>query len=139
MESGATGLSRRRRLLLEEIMTSVPKVCPGDTVFWHGREGSHWKLRLRQLLTRRGLKAPFPFMYIQRFLPREAKGKFLKAVAPPDFPAQTKNENSSVAFGKVDDILDPDCLFPLPDVVSYRHVPLAPKNPATVPRVMINT
>ncbi len=109
-------------------MTSVPKVFPGDTVFWHGDlihsvEKDHTGncdsagTLFQPLLVLYGLKAPSPspVMYIpavpttplnQAYVERQ-KETFLKAVAPPDFPVQTKHENSLVGFGKADDILNP--------------------------------
>ncbi len=58
---------------------------------------------------------PHPVMYIpavpttplnQAYIERQ-KETFLKAVTPPDFPVQTKQENALVGFGKPDDILNP--------------------------------
>ncbi|KAK0490689.1 hypothetical protein IW261DRAFT_1413180 [Armillaria novae-zelandiae] len=95
-------------LLLETTMISVPKVYPGDAVFWHGDlihsvENEH---------TGRGDSA---VMYIaavpttplnQAYIERQ-KESFLKAVTPPDYPAQAKPENALVGFGKAGDILNP--------------------------------
>ncbi|KAK0490729.1 hypothetical protein IW261DRAFT_1433824 [Armillaria novae-zelandiae] len=87
-------------LLLEKTMTSVPKVCPGDTVFWHG-DLIH-SLRLLVMYIPAVPTTPINQAYVER-----QKETFLKAVAPPDFPVQTKHENSMVGFGKADDILNP--------------------------------
>ncbi|KAK0231117.1 hypothetical protein IW262DRAFT_1445354 [Armillaria fumosa] len=95
-------------LLLETTMISVPKVFPGDAVFWHGDlihsvEKEH---------TGRGDSA---VMYIaavpttplnQAYIERQ-KESFLKAVTPPDYPVQAKPENALVGFGKARDILNP--------------------------------
>ncbi|KAK0498496.1 hypothetical protein EDD18DRAFT_1157956 [Armillaria luteobubalina] len=95
-------------LLLEETMTSVPKVCPGDTVFWHGDlihsvEKDHTGNCDSAVMYIPAVPTtPINQAYVER-----QKENFLKAVAPPDFPVQTKHENSMVGFGKADDILNP--------------------------------
>ncbi|KAK0242477.1 hypothetical protein EDD85DRAFT_811490 [Armillaria nabsnona] len=95
-------------LLLEETMTSVPKVSPGDTVFWHGDlihsvEKDHTGNCDSAVMYIPAVPTtPLNQAYVER-----QKETFLKAVTPPDFPVQTKHENSLVGFGKADDILNP--------------------------------
>ncbi|PBL02195.1 DUF1479-domain-containing protein [Armillaria gallica] len=95
-------------LLLEKTMTSVPKVCPGDGVFWHGdlihsvekEHTGHCDSAVMYIAA--VPTTPLNQAYIER-----QKESFLKAVTPPDYPAQTKFENALVGFGKADDILNP--------------------------------
>ncbi|KAK0206201.1 hypothetical protein DFS33DRAFT_1256512 [Desarmillaria ectypa] len=95
-------------LLLEETMTSVPKVYPGDAVFWHGDlihsvEKDHTGHCDSAVMYIAAVPTtPLNHAYIER-----QKESFLKAVTPPDYPAQTKPENALVGFGKDSDILNP--------------------------------
>ncbi|KAG7448940.1 DUF1479-domain-containing protein [Guyanagaster necrorhizus] len=95
-------------LLLEETMISVPKVFPGDTVFWHGDlihsvEKDHTGNSDSAVMYIAAVPTtPLNQAYIER-----QKETFLKAVTPPDYPAQAKPENALVGFGKADDILNP--------------------------------
>ncbi|KAK0467990.1 uncharacterized protein EV420DRAFT_1616734 [Desarmillaria tabescens] len=70
-------------LLLEETMISVPKVSP--------------VMYIAAVPT-----TPLNQAYIER-----QRESFLKAVTPPDYPAQTNPENTLVGFGKDNDILNP--------------------------------
>ncbi|KAK0453297.1 hypothetical protein EV421DRAFT_664875 [Armillaria borealis] len=95
-------------LLLEKTMTSVPKVSPGDAVFWHGdlihsvekEHTGHCDSAVMYI-------AAVPTTPLNRAYIERQKESFLKAVTPPDYPAQTKPENALVGFGKADDILNP--------------------------------
>ncbi|KAK0475564.1 hypothetical protein IW261DRAFT_1495133 [Armillaria novae-zelandiae] len=95
-------------LLLEKTMTSMPKVFPGDAVFWHGDvihsvEKEHTgKCDSAVMYIPAVPTTPLNQIYIER-----QKECFLKAVTPPDFPVPTKHENALVGFGKPGDILNP--------------------------------
>ncbi|KAK0498457.1 hypothetical protein EDD18DRAFT_1071133 [Armillaria luteobubalina] len=95
-------------LLLETTMVSVPKVYPGDAVFWHGD-------LIHSVEKEHAGRGDSAVMYIaavpttplnQAYIERQ-KESFLKAVTPPDYPAQAKPENALVGFGKAGDILNP--------------------------------
>ncbi|KAG6827163.1 hypothetical protein H0H92_012923 [Tricholoma furcatifolium] len=111
-------------LELEKTMTSVPKVYPGDTVFWHcdvihsveaehtGSEDSagaaYLRLSLEITLTSSVV------MYIpavpltplnQEYVERQ-KETFINGQVPPDFP-KGPGEASFVGVGKADDIIAP--------------------------------
>ena len=112
-------------LRLEETMTSVPKVNPGDMVFWHcdvvhsverehtGSEdsaGSSCSFPLSMLM----LNGMVVVMYIpavpltpqnERYVARQ-KEVFSKGWTPPDFP-QGGGESGFVGVGGVVDILTP--------------------------------
>ncbi|KAH9847534.1 DUF1479-domain-containing protein [Lenzites betulinus] len=94
-------------LRLDETMVPVPKVYPGDMVFWHcdvvhAVEQEHVG------------KADSTVMYIPAvpYTPTNAayvqkqRESFLQGVAPPDFPA-TKGEAHCAGVGKAEDIDNP--------------------------------
>ncbi|KAG6914834.1 hypothetical protein DXG01_015055 [Tephrocybe rancida] len=94
-------------LELEKTMTSVPKVYPGDTVFWHG-DVIH---AVEQEHTGTGDSS---VMYIpavpltplnQKYIERQRE-TFLKGDCPPDFP-KGPGEASFIGVGKTEDILAP--------------------------------
>ncbi|KAF9525722.1 DUF1479-domain-containing protein [Crepidotus variabilis] len=99
-------LATHPHLELDRTMTSVPKVFPGDMVFWHGDvvhavEEYH-----------KGL-GPSAVMFIPA-VPSTAqniayvekqKEAFLKGRTPPDFPQNLKD--GWVGIGKADDITNP--------------------------------
>ncbi|KAH9945206.1 uncharacterized protein BXZ73DRAFT_86740 [Epithele typhae] len=94
-------------LKLDETMVSVPKVYPGDMVFWHcdvihavekehaGKEDS----------TVMYIPA-MPHTAINAAYVQKQKESFLTGVAPPDFP-RNKGEGDCIGVGKEDDIQDP--------------------------------
>ncbi|KAK0494059.1 hypothetical protein EDD18DRAFT_1403122 [Armillaria luteobubalina] len=94
-------------LRLEKTMISVPKVLPGDTVFWHcdmvhsvevehtGRDDSCVMYIPSVPLT------PMNRAYIER-----QRDSFLKGVRPPDFPPASKDEHDFVGIGSATDILE---------------------------------
>ncbi|TFK91415.1 DUF1479-domain-containing protein [Polyporus arcularius HHB13444] len=94
-------------LKLDETMVSVPKVYPGDMVFWHcdvihavekqhvGKEDSTVMYIPAMPYT------PINAAYVER-----QKESFLKGIAPPDFPTN-KGEINCVGVGLVYDIVDP--------------------------------
>ncbi|KAI0775032.1 DUF1479-domain-containing protein [Trametes elegans] len=92
---------------LDETMVSVPKVYPGDMVFWHC-DVVHAVER-----THNG-KGDSAVMYIPAvpYTPANAayierqRESFLQGIAPPDFPV-TKGEIHCVGIGKADDIESP--------------------------------
>ncbi|KAG7444743.1 DUF1479-domain-containing protein [Guyanagaster necrorhizus] len=95
-------------LRLEKTMISVPKVLPGDTVFWHcdmvhaveaehtGKEDSCVMYIPSVPLT------PMNKSYIER-----QRDSFLKGIRPPDFPPGIKNEHEFIGMGSAVDILEP--------------------------------
>lgn len=95
-------------LLLETTMISMPKVYPGDAVFWHGDlihsvENEHTGHSDSAVMYIAAVPTtPLNQAYIER-----QRESFLKAVTPPDYPAQAKPENALVGFGKAGDILNP--------------------------------
>ncbi|KAK0472078.1 DUF1479-domain-containing protein [Armillaria novae-zelandiae] len=94
-------------LRLEKTMTSVPKVLPGDTVFWHcdmvhsveiehtGKDDSCVMYIPSVPLT------PMNKAYIER-----QRDSFLKGIRPPDFPPASKDEHDFVGIGLATDILE---------------------------------
>ncbi|KAF9460315.1 DUF1479-domain-containing protein [Collybia nuda] len=94
-------------LQLEEMMTPVPKVNPGDAVFWHcdvihsvelehtGTEASAVMYIPAVPLT------PLNQLYIER-----QRETFLQGQRPPDFP-QGKGEDQFIGVAGADDILHP--------------------------------
>lgn len=94
-------------LRFEKTMISVPKVLPGDTVFWHcdmvhavevehtGKEDSCVMYIPSVPLT------PMNKAYIER-----QKDSFLKGIRPPDFPPASKDEHDFVGIGSATDILE---------------------------------
>ncbi|KAF8071601.1 hypothetical protein FPV67DRAFT_1622090 [Lyophyllum atratum] len=94
-------------LELEKTMTSVPKVFPGDTVFWHC-DVVH---SVEQEHTGTGDSA---VMYIpavpltpnnQSYVERQ-KETFLAGQRPPDFP-KGPTEDNFIGIGRADDIVAP--------------------------------
>jgi len=91
--------------MLEKTMTSVPKVMPGDAVFWHcdvvhsvetehtGKEDSS-VMYIPAMPTTKTNKA-----YVEK-----QRESFLQSLSPPDFP---KSPQNFVGTGKVDDFLSP--------------------------------
>ncbi|KAG6877918.1 hypothetical protein C0992_009000 [Termitomyces sp. T32_za158] len=94
-------------LELEKTMTSVPKVYPGDTVFWHcdvvhSVEHEHTGTGDSAVMYIPAVPlTPLNQKYVER--QREA---FLKGECPPDFP-KGPGEAIFTGVGKVDDILSP--------------------------------
>ncbi|KAJ3978757.1 hypothetical protein F5890DRAFT_1548062, partial [Lentinula detonsa] len=92
-------------LMLDKTMTSVPKVMPGDTVFWHcdvvhsvelehtGKDDSAVMYIPAMPIT------PMNKAYVER-----QKESFLQSVSPPDFPKSSQN---FVGIGKSTDFLSP--------------------------------
>ncbi|KAF9072644.1 DUF1479-domain-containing protein [Rhodocollybia butyracea] len=92
-------------MMLEKTMTSVPKVMPGDAVFWHsdvvhsveiehtGKEDSA-VMYIPSMPTTPSNKA-----YVEK-----QKECFLQARSPPDFPKSSQN---FIGIGKAHDLLSP--------------------------------
>ncbi|KAJ3730940.1 hypothetical protein DFJ43DRAFT_1189621 [Lentinula guzmanii] len=92
-------------LMLDKTMTSVPKVMPGDTVFWHcdvvhsvelehtGKDDSA-VMYIPAMPT-----TPMNKAYVER-----QKESFLQGVSPPDFPKSSQN---FVGIGRSTDFLSP--------------------------------
>ncbi|KAG6904910.1 hypothetical protein DXG01_006269 [Tephrocybe rancida] len=94
-------------LELEKTMTSVPKVYPGDTVFWHADiihavEHEHTGTGDSSVMYIPAVPlTPLNQKYIER-----QRETFLKGECPPDFP-KGPGEASFIGVGKADDILAP--------------------------------
>ncbi|KAF8896652.1 DUF1479-domain-containing protein [Infundibulicybe gibba] len=94
-------------LRLAEAMTSVPKVNPGDTVFWHcdvvhSVEEEHTGVGDSAVLYIPAVPlTPQNQAYVAR-----QKDSFLRGQRPPDF-VQSKNEEKFVGLASTEDILSP--------------------------------
>ncbi|KAI0749829.1 DUF1479-domain-containing protein [Daedaleopsis nitida] len=94
-------------LKLDETMVSVPKVYPGDMVFWHcdvihAVEKNHTGKEDSTVMYIPAMPyTPTNAAYVQK-----QKQSFLKGIAPPDFPAN-KGEINHVGVGMADDIENP--------------------------------
>ncbi|KAH9902605.1 DUF1479-domain-containing protein [Cubamyces lactineus] len=94
-------------LRLDETMVSVPKVYPGDMVFWHCDV-------VHAVEKQHAGKEDSTVMYIPAvpYTPANAayverqRESFLKGLSPPDFPV-TKGEGHCVGVGREDDIENP--------------------------------
>ncbi len=106
-------------------MISVPKVLPGDTVFWHcdmvhsvevehtGKEdscGAHFTRGPAHIYIHCDTVMYIPSVPLtpmnKAYIERQ-KGSFLKGIRPPDFPPASKDEHDFVGIGSVTDILEP--------------------------------
>jgi len=99
--------SSHPHLRLDDTMVSVPKVYPGDMVFWHCDV-------IHSVEVEHVGKEDSCVMYIPAvpFTPANAeyvkrqRETFLKGATPPDFP-DTEGEGSFVGVGQAEDIVDP--------------------------------
>jgi hypothetical protein len=92
-------------MMLDKTMTSVPKVMPGDAVFWHcdvvhaveiehtGKEDSAVMYIPAMPTTKMNAS------YVEK-----QKECFLKGISPPDFP---KSSQDFIGVGKYNDLLSP--------------------------------
>ncbi|KAG7439596.1 DUF1479-domain-containing protein [Guyanagaster necrorhizus] len=95
-------------LLLEETMISMPKVFPGDAVFWHADVVHSVEKEHTGNCDSAVMYIPaVPTTLLNQAYIKRQKETFLNAVAPPDFPVQMKRENELMGFGKPCDILNP--------------------------------
>ncbi|KIY65448.1 DUF1479-domain-containing protein [Cylindrobasidium torrendii FP15055 ss-10] len=94
---------------LEEAMTSMPAVNPGDTVWWHcdmvhSVEEEHTGDNDSAVMY-------IPAMPLtslnKQYIDRQLES-FLRGVRPPDYPDTTKDENTFVGTAKAEDIKTPD-------------------------------
>lgn len=94
-------------LRLEKAMTSVPKVYPGDAVFWHcdvvhsvepehNGQGDSAVMYIPAVPT-----TPANLEYVNR-----QRENFFKGERPPDFP-KGRNEKEWIGIGNVEDIISP--------------------------------
>ncbi|KAH0585537.1 hypothetical protein J132_07648 [Termitomyces sp. J132] len=94
-------------LELEKTMTSVPKVYPGDTVFWHC-DVVH-SVELEHTGTGDSAVMYIPAVPLtplnQKYVERQRE-TFLNSQCPPDFP-KGPGEATFTGVGKTDDILSP--------------------------------
>ncbi|KAG6844690.1 hypothetical protein H0H87_004665 [Tephrocybe sp. NHM501043] len=94
-------------LELEKTMTSVPKVYPGDTVFWHcdvvhAVEEEHTGIGDSAVMYIPAVPlTPLNQKYVER-----QKETFLKGMCPPDFP-KGPGEAAFIGTGRAEDILSP--------------------------------
>ncbi|ETW82782.1 hypothetical protein HETIRDRAFT_315342 [Heterobasidion irregulare TC 32-1] len=92
---------------LEDTMTPVPKVYPGDMVFWHcdvvhSVEEEHTGTRDSAVMYIPAVPmTPLNATYVQR-----QKETFIQGLTPPDFP-KAAPEAGYEGIGKVDDIFGP--------------------------------
>ncbi|EEB94270.1 hypothetical protein MPER_06937 [Moniliophthora perniciosa FA553] len=95
-------------LFLEKTMTSVPKVSPGDTVFWHcdvvhSVEQEHTGNNDSAVMYIPAVpNTPMNQAYIEK-----QRETFVKGTTPPDFPKTQVQEATFIGTGKPDDILSP--------------------------------
>ncbi|KAK7037759.1 hypothetical protein VNI00_010720 [Paramarasmius palmivorus] len=100
--------AKHPHLFLDKTMTSVPKVLPGDTVFWHcdvvhSVEREHTGSGDSAVMYIPAVPStPLNQVYIER-----QKETFLKGTTPPDFPKAQVQEAEFIGTGKPDDILSP--------------------------------
>ncbi|KAM5544876.1 hypothetical protein V8D89_001774 [Ganoderma adspersum] len=91
-------------LRLEQTMVSMPKVYPGDMVFWHC-DGIH---AVEQQHTGKEDSVVMyipatPYTAINAAYVAKQRESFLAGIAPPDFP-KTQGEASYAGVGRADDI-----------------------------------
>ncbi|EJF64698.1 hypothetical protein DICSQDRAFT_99988 [Dichomitus squalens LYAD-421 SS1] len=94
-------------LRLEQTMVPVPKVYPGDMVFWHSDvihavEKHHTGKEDSTVM----YIPAMPYTAVNAAYIEKQKESFLQGVAPPDFP-RNKGEAECVGVGKADDIENP--------------------------------
>ncbi|PIL29830.1 hypothetical protein GSI_08037 [Ganoderma sinense ZZ0214-1] len=94
-------------LRLDETMVSVPKVYPGDMVFWHSDvihavEKQHVGKEDSTVM----YIPAMPYTAINAAYIEKQKKSFLEGVAPPDFP-RNLGEAQCVGVGNADDIQSP--------------------------------
>jgi len=93
---------------LDDAMVSVPKVNPGDMVFWHcdmvhSVEPEHHGINDSSVLYIPTVPlTPFNKSYIARQL--EA---FKAGLPPPDFPMDDRHEGGNKGIGTIDDLTGP--------------------------------
>ncbi|KAF9266404.1 DUF1479-domain-containing protein [Marasmius fiardii PR-910] len=99
-------------MLLEQTMTSVPEVAPGDAVFWHcdvvhAVEPEHHGQEDSAVMYIPAVPStPINQAYVEK-----QRETFLNGVTPPDFPKVEVNEAQLKGIGKADDILSPEGRF----------------------------